>query len=97
MNTSSLKKFMAAFGLAVVMGTGLSAVAMADDWDRRDHWDHERHEHEEREWREHEWRERHYVPPPVVYAYPQQGYYYAPPPVVTGPSGLNIILPLNFR
>ena len=104
MNTVSLRKLVVAFGLVVAVGTTVSTSARADDWGDRDWHEHGYHE---REWREHErererereeWREHHYVAPPVVYASPGQGYYYAaPPPVVAVPSGLNIILPLNFR
>lgn len=101
MKTLSLRSLVVAVGFAVAAGSMVSTAAKAEEWGDHGHHEREWRDHD-RDWRENdrdrEWREHHYAPPPVVYApAPRQGYYVAPPPVVAVPSGLNIVLPLNFR
>jgi len=82
-------KIAAGTALAFVFAMALAGPAHADDRYSRGRGD-------DRDWRAHETQARHWHAhphpvAPIVYAPPVV---YAPPPP---PSGINLILPLNFR
>lgn len=90
MSASPLRTMVLSIGIAAaVLGTACGPATADDRW-RDDHRDRREH-------REHERPPPRYVQPPVVVAPPPQEFYQPPPIVVTQPpSGINIILPLNF-
>jgi len=94
---SRLGRTLLAVGLVAAMGTASIAPAIAQEWRHDDHrddrarWEHERMERERWE------REHRYGSPPVVVGPPPQMMYAPPPVVMAPPSGLSIVLPLNFR
>ena len=97
---SRLGRTAMAIGLMAAMGVASIAPAMAQEWRRDDHYDHRddraRWEHERMD-RERWEREHRYGSPPVVVGPPPQMMYAPPPVVMAPPSGLSIVLPLNFR
>jgi hypothetical protein len=88
-------------GVAVLLTAAVaSSPARADDRNWRDHGVSGPARGDDRDWRDHEMRARHWhvahphpvMVAPMVYAPPVV---YAPPPPPM--SGINLIVPLNFR
>jgi len=94
MKRSFISKIAAGAAIAALLAISAAGTAHADDRG----WRGQRNVvHEDRDWREHEVHVRHWHEHPVgpvVYSPPVL---VAPPPPPPESSGINLIVPLNFR